>query len=260
MGFNVDGTPDYQRSINGLWGQLKTKSVGRTITSSIEVSNRDLTIQPYDAGKVAVNGDDNALTTADNLNDAAAKGMSNSVLRVPLYRGRIVNQNTGEDERYELMPDGVKGTGKGSGVHIYYSPNVDDDQTGHAPDERLLHELVHALRIMQGRRNTVPTEDTVRNYDNEEEFLAIVVTNVYISAKGKSKLRADHHGHTELRPPLNTSAGFLSDPGNWNLMNIYKLIWQPTFWLLSLETEATFNPFREITARLAYLTGGRPFQ
>ena len=41
-----------------------------------------------------------------------------------------------------------------------------------------------------GLSNPVPTVNT--SYLNEEEFLAIVVTNVYVSAKGGTKFRANH--------------------------------------------------------------------
>ena len=42
--------------------------------------------------------------------------------------------------------------------------------------------MIHALRNMQGKTNHIPTDDS--GYDNDEEFLAIVATNVYISAGG----------------------------------------------------------------------------
>jgi hypothetical protein len=127
------------------------------------------------------------------------------------------------------------------------------------PDEVLLHEMVHALRQMQGKSNPIPTEDTLRKYDNEEEFLAIVVSSVYMSAHNKTQLRADHWGFKALDRALNTSAGFLTDAGNFKLMDIYKLVWQPSFWLLRT-VPATFNPFRELTLRLNYLTNDQPFQ
>src|SRR5262249_15888945 len=124
-------------------------------------------------------------------------------------------------------------------------------------DEVLFHEMIHALRSIQGVRNDVPTEDTVRDYDTEEEFLAIVATNVYISAKGGLKLRADHHGHLPLKPPLDTSAGFLTDPNNLKLLKLYRLTWAPTFLALANVLTAKFNPFRELNKSLAYLGNTR---
>ena len=91
-------------------------------------------------------------------------------------------------------------------------------------------------------------------------MLAIVVTNVYMSANNKLQLRADHFAYSPLKAPLDTSAGFLADPENWKMMNIYKLTWQPLFWLLSKQVpDAKFNPFRELTDRLEWMTDSRPF-
>ena len=67
------------------------------------------------------------------------------------------------------------------------------------------HETVHDLRYMQGKLNSSPTDN--HRYDTEEEFLAIGVTSVCISAGGASQLRADHWRFKPLKPPLNTSNG-----------------------------------------------------
>ena len=134
---------------------------------------------------------------------------------------------------------------------------------GSQPDEVLCHELVHALRMTQGKANSIPTDDKMRLYDSEEEFLAVLTTNVYMSANNELLLRASHHGHKPLEAPLDTSEGFLlsgktydkSQKGNLELMQIYNLVWQPTFLSLSMIVTAKFNPFQALTARLAYLRG-----
>ena len=226
----------------------------------------DLTIVPYDVGKAAVYGTCNASAHADNPRDAAPEGISGNLAgESAWYAGKEDNPMTPDDTRYTRMPNGVKGTGDGSDVHLYFTPDTRGRRGcgggfyGSLPDEVLLHEMVHALRHMQGKTNQIPTEGNLRGYDNEEEFLAIVVANVYMSANGKSQLRADHSGFKALDSSLSTSAGFLADPGNFKLMNIYKLVWQPTFWPLHTAASATFNPFRELTLRLNYLTNYQPF-
>jgi hypothetical protein len=60
---------------------------------------------------------------------------------------------------------------------------------------------------MQSPSNPVPTANT--SYLNEEEFLAIVVECVYISAKGGTKFRANHFDDSVLWSPLDTSKGFV---------------------------------------------------
>ena len=264
---SIEGSPAYQQSIRDVLATIRKNPVGEIIAHSIEnIDGRDLTIVPWDAGKAAVYGDCNAAAHPDNFRDAAPKGISGTLTGDSAwYAGHDDNPRTRDDERYDRMPYSVKGTGEGSDVHLYFTPDTRGRSGcgggfyGSLPDEVLLHEMVHALRQMQGRSNPVPTEDALRNYDNEEEFLAIVVANVYMSANNKTQLRAGHNGFKPLDSALSTSAGFLTEPGNLRLMNIYKLVWQPTFWHLHT-VPASFNPFRELTMRLNYLTGYWPFQ
>jgi hypothetical protein len=77
-----------------------------------------------------------------------------------------------------------KGTGEGSSVEIGFDPDNYSEACikrgpGSQPDVVLLHEMVHALRMMQGQYNKVPTKNAF--YDDEEEFVAIVIANVYLS-------------------------------------------------------------------------------
>jgi len=259
----------YEQQVTDVLATIRKNRIGDIIASSIEGVGRrktaagidyiegdhDLTIVPFDAGKAALLGETNAVTEAEDASGAAPKGVSERLTgESAWYRGRPSNPKTGQDERYSRMPYPLMGTGKGSNSRIYFSPDKSGSPGGafgSQPDEVLLHEMVHALREMQGKANAIPTEGSrLRNYDNEEEFLAVVVTNVYMSGNNKSQLRADHHGHTPLDRSLSTSAGFLTDPGNLRLMNIYKLIWQPAFSMLHT-VSATFNPFRELTLRLS---------
>jgi hypothetical protein len=100
---------------------------------------------------------------------------------------------------------------------------------------------------MQGKYNRIPTGDRFYGYTDEEEFLAIIITNVYMSANGVDKdgLRGGRDGHYPLRAPLNTSKGFLTDKTNRKLMSIYRLVWADAF-LAIAKVDAEFNPFREL--------------
>jgi hypothetical protein len=112
------------------------------------------------------------------------------------------------------------------------------------PDEILLHEMVHALRDMQGLTNPVPT--TTR-YKNEEEFLAIVIANVYVSVKrnDNEQLRKDYVHFGVLEKPLNTSNGFLADGEHKKILEFYATRWQSVFDPLEKinTTKRIFNPF-----------------
>jgi hypothetical protein len=236
-----------------LLSTIRGNRIGDIIVSGIEgIKGRELTIVPWDAGKAASLGGTNAAAVADNEKDAAPNGVSGDLVgESGWYRGHGDNPKTVQDERYDRMPSGEKGTGKGSSVHIYFSPDKSamHGKPSWEADEVLLHEMVHALRKMQGKSNPIPTENTLQKYDNEEEFLAIVVTNVYMSVNNKTRLAADHQTLNVLDSSLSTSFGFLENRDNLRLMNIYKLLWQPTFWLLHT-VPAIFNPFRELTLRL----------
>ena len=78
-------------------------------------------------------------------------------------------------------------------------------------DEVLFHELVHAARTING----VPGVglEVNKGYTNEEEYTAIVLSNVYLSEKGKRNFRAGHGNRAVLPDP----AGFLNNAQNVNL-------------------------------------------
>jgi len=54
-----------------------------------------------------------------------------------------------------------------------------DGHAGLDKDEILFHELVHALRQMEGQMMNIPLSGTHSGYDNLEEFHAVVLTNIY---------------------------------------------------------------------------------
>lgn len=75
------------------------------------------------------------------------------------------------------------------------------------PDEVLFHELFHALRNRTGHA----LGGALAPYNNSEEFLAVVMTNIYISDatnRSKSGLRGDHETHRPLDANLSTSLTF----------------------------------------------------
>lgn len=90
-----------------------------------------------------------------------------------------------------------KGKGGGSDVDVLWHPK---DLTcsggkkcaGNQADEVLFHELTHALRFAAGKSNCVSMTGKYKSYGDEEEFYAIVISNIYLSEKGKTDLRADH--------------------------------------------------------------------
>ena len=98
----------------------------------------------------------------------------------------------------------VNGTGAGSSAVIHFSPHSSHHgQSCHAAgsqaDEILIHEAFHGLRQLLGMMHKRPVGD---KYDDEEEFFAKLIENIYISEKYPHRhLRANHHGHTLLHLP-----------------------------------------------------------
>jgi hypothetical protein len=64
--------------------------------------------------------------------------------------------------------------------------------------ETLFHELVHALRMVSQNRDTTTLAGGLKGFVMVEEFIAVVVTNIYASANGKTGLRGAELGHGAL--------------------------------------------------------------
>jgi hypothetical protein len=91
------------------------------------------------------------------------------------------------------------GDGRGSSCTLEFNPDLFSGavaaEPAHAADEVLYHELVHASRYVNGKMNAIPMN---QHYDNAEEFLAIMLANIYISEKGQTRLRGGHQPYTDI--------------------------------------------------------------
>jgi nucleoid-associated protein YgaU len=203
------------------------------------VFNKNMVIVPYSlADRANPNtGAVNAIAQADNMDTATAPGVREFFLGSD-------NPNTPQDERFQTF--GV-GQGGGSNVHVHFSPDIVFSGTaGVQSDEILFHEMVHALREMQGEFEAIPTGDRDKTYDNLEEFFAVLMTNIYISEKNpNASLRKDHQTFNVLSPAESTSDGFLLNNPE-NLFWIKLLYPQETGYFLSVASNplAAFNPIR----------------
>lgn len=117
------------------------------------------------------------------------------------------------------------------------------DGIGMEEDEALLHELLHAFRIIRGTFNQVALYKQDKMYGNSEELFAILITNMYMSENGKTVLRKDHTGFSALPQKWSTTETFMQDRDFF--------YWVERFWseerqlagMLS-NLPAPFNPFR----------------
>jgi hypothetical protein len=244
VGIQIGSTPEYYVSVATFLTVIDRNPVGSVLITRIQKHKNIVVIVPVDEAKSASIGDDNASTNPLKVEDSAPKGASER--QQPFwYRGRAdIPATPREDERYDMVPR-LAGTGIGSHAIINFSPanikkKVVFDRT---PNTVLFHELVHALRIFQGIRNPIPTTDI--KWMNEEEFLAVLITNIYMSAGGSIRLRGGYGDWDQrLTAPEDTSSGFLN---NENLKLLDKLwpFWGPLFTELAMVIGARFNPFRE---------------
>jgi hypothetical protein len=264
---------DYEKTVLDMVKAIKGRPVGRVIVEAIETAGKQLTIRPESErpkGSFDPNRTYTGSLAATFPVDAAGKPNYAAASPATLsrtapdgpgkwYAGKSDNDETEDvDERKDPALDSWGAPrGGGSDVWLFFTPGEGNDKAcsngsgfcAELPDEILLHEMVHALRDMQGVTNPVPT--TLR-YKNEEEFLALVITNVYISKKkGNTLLRKDYIHYGALEPPRNTSDGFLKDDEHRKILNYYSTLWQPVFGLLG-DVETPFNPFRP------FKTAGKP--
>jgi hypothetical protein len=100
---------------------------------------------------------------------------------------------------------------------VLFSPTggsrCSDGNAATLPHEVLFHELVHALRRVSGKLHRYRLTGQLRQYGNSEEFLAILVTNIFISDvtnHHKTLLRRGWVGHTPLDPEHAESYRFFS--------------------------------------------------
>ena len=214
------------------------RATGRAVLGEIAATSpRVVTILPF--VEIADYGI-NATTNGTNASAATATGMP--IITSTTRRGRPNYKNG-------------SGSGAGSDSVIDYSATMWTEYgparlsgtrgPGFEPDEVLIHELVHAAREMRGVEYLLPVTG---GYDTQEEFLGVVVTNIYLSEKGQTVF-ARNHGTGVLKHP----EAFLDariHPSPRVLLERFRLA-QPAFWDALVRigpAAARFNPVRQYDA------------
>lgn len=174
----------YMSSVEGWLDQINRWQTGGILLAEINGASRRVTILPFRGTKP--NAYEHARSFLGEIN-AVEKGA---------FVDPFVNPF---DEDLEASAR-LKGTGRGADAIIEFTPDVlrsEMGTPGGAPDEYLFHELVHALRNMRGVMNGTFVSG---GYDNQEEFIAVVLTNIYLSEKGQMVFRGDHDSRTLQGP------------------------------------------------------------
>lgn len=212
----IEGPPAHVASVSALLDQLWKRWAGWAVIRAImDFPRKTVRIVPYSAADRQLKGGDNAYARPIAGVDAAPSGEAR-------FQGGDDDSSTPRDDRFVQLAG--LGTGLGSDAEVHFTAEVFPSipkcslQTNSGPcrppwtaenrgaDDFLLHELVHALRMIRGQLNQIPA--WVKGYDNEEEFFAILIQNIYASEKGMRVLRADHTSAAMDRS-LRTSEDFL---------------------------------------------------
>jgi hypothetical protein len=241
----------YRSDVLEQLGLIGRRQTGKAVLAEIaSAKSRQLTITPF-------HSDDADATDAEAVGDKDEDA-------TPL--GFAVRDGDGIK-----LPGKGQGTGTGTSSTIDYTPGMwGPSGTAHAqgpgslPDEILCHELVHAGRQMKGVQYNKKVSDF---YQNEEEYVAVVVTNIYMSEKKQTKLRASHFSEKIKKgdktvgkkfQALADAEHFLDNPQNvtpppYQLMEKIRLR-QGSLWnaLLGIGPSlAAFNPARDWEPRRA---------
>ena len=261
-GIKIYGTGDkgYEQDTKKVLELIKSFAVGSAVIKAIGVASDAkktvLTVVPYKydpKNDPEHLGPCNASTERQN-EDAAEDGEHPD--GDTYYLGRGDDPATRDhDERYDKSTK--KGTGAGSDADVHFTAGIwgqgkdcSKGKIGALPDELLLHEMVHALRDMEGHRRAQPLEGGLKPYDNLEEYLAILVANIYISAKDKTGKKAvplrGGDPDEALPDAQSTSVGFLKVSENAALL---RRLWHQEsslFHDLNLVDWPRFNPIHEL--------------
>jgi hypothetical protein len=132
------------------------------------------------------------------------------------------------------------------GVCSKYLEDHKDEVGAVLPDEALFHEFVHAFRMASGKATDAPiVKGGLLNYQDDEEFIAVLVTNIYItdpSNKSHSSLRRDHVSFKTLESDVAESFTFFrSSVSTYHLVEKFCKE-NPAFTQNLAAVKASFNP------------------
>lgn len=227
----------YESAVAGLLFKINARHVGDFVFREIAAAKKRVEIRPHEfAGDDKSETDPNPTAVATSERDSYKKGS-------PYLKSGQQDQALAACTNYEDGRGGFKeATGLGSPVYVGFNPNAAfaaaDAGPGSDKDSLLLHELVHAFRYARGIRNGCASSPA--GYGSYEEFLAIVLTNIYDSEAGRP-LRRDHEWFKSLPASLSSSHAFYDKFKDYLLPirsehpNLYAS--------LKRATSIAFNPF-----------------
>jgi len=219
------GIANFQSDIEATLATIANTKTGWAVFRKI-VAHGVVRIRPYSAAMAAQYGTCNALAFGEEHQEKVDGGLHRKAVDVEFTR----------------------------------SPWTGASRCAHGPgssaDEILIHELVHAMRNLGKDSRNIPLTGSMAGYQNEEEFFAVLVANIYTSESGRqparwlvgsgnvrSGLRADHMGWSNLSDNQSTAVDFLMNPDNYRLVK--KFCSQHTQIAPQIgDASARFNPIK----------------
>lgn len=132
----------------------------------------------------------------------------------------------------------------GGGIRLYYSPAeaLIGNKWVISSDDTLYHEIVHALRF--GWSGAWEKTEWIDDYEDQEEFIATIMENLYISSRGGTQFYNRY-----IQPSSMLSKQKLYDlySQNERLINWFKrCTFSDSFiWAMARRTDPPFNPWRD---------------
>ncbi|MGA2707200.1 MAG: M91 family zinc metallopeptidase [Steroidobacteraceae bacterium] len=163
----------------------------------------------------------------------------------PVNMDQVVAKSVGNNALVRFNPS-MWNAATVAGVGFIAKPADFKQAPGVGKDEILLHEMVHGLRQIRGTTDQHKPADSPL-MDTVEEFMAIVVSNVYRSELKRPGLRADHHGFTPLPSNQEDARVFLNQPAKGGESNLSRMQQfkrdNPELFEDLKKAPASFNPF-----------------
>ena len=132
----------------------------------------------------------------------------------------------------------------GGGIRLYYSPGetLRANKWVISTDDTFYHEIVHALRF--GWSGSWEKTEWIDDYENQEEFIATIMENLYISSRGRTQFYSRYIQPSSLMSKQNLYDHYAKSD---RLITWFKrcTFGDAFIWAMARRTDPPFNPWRD---------------
>jgi outer membrane protein OmpA-like peptidoglycan-associated protein len=210
------GVDEYLSDVDAALQQISHAATGRAILSAVRASGWVL-IGPHTG------------------EDAARDGYCNAADEGDMHEVKLMRNSTSTSMlNVHFTPE------------IYGATSPCSKGPAKQPDSVLLHELVHAGRHLSRVFKKRPLPRALDGYEDQEEFFAILVQDIYLSESGRKTLDGRNNlrgAHDNKTTEDGDPKAFLCDPAKYDLVKQY---WDesPNVAPLIAQVDTDFNPIQ----------------